>query len=98
MGDDRQNYDCCGQTRRMIEVLQASAANTPGYLSDIVSRDESDENMLWVTEAWESQTAHDASLSLRLVQDAIPRARPLTANFERLAVTEPVWGTAVTGR
>jgi quinol monooxygenase YgiN len=83
---------------QMIEVLQTSAANMPGCLSYIVGRDQSDENIVWVTEAWESQTAHDASLSLRQVQDAIPRARPLIANFERLAVTEPVWGTGVAGQ
>ena len=84
-----------GKRDEMIEILQNSAAEMPGCLSYIVARDKADENILWVTEAWQSQATHDASLSLRQVQDAIPRAKPLVAGFERIAVTEPVWGTGV---
>ena len=40
---------------------------------------------------WRSRQDRDSSLSLRQVQDAIPRARPLVANFERVAVITPVW-------
>jgi len=79
----------------MIALLEESADDLPGCLSYIVSRDAADQNVLWVTEVWESQAHHDASLSLRQVQDAIPRAKPLVASFERIAVTEPVWMAAV---
>lgn len=84
-----------GKRDEMISLLQGSADDMPGCLSYIVARDTTDENVLWVNEVWESQAHHDASLSLRQVQDAIPRARPLVANLERIAVTEPIWTAAV---
>ncbi|HLY41890.1 MAG TPA: putative quinol monooxygenase [Terracidiphilus sp.] len=84
-----------GKRDEMIALLQESADGMPGCLSYIVARDAANENVLWVTEVWESQAHHDSSLSLRQVQDAIPRARPLVANFERIAVTEPMWMAAV---
>lgn len=84
-----------GRRDEMIALLEESADSMPGCLSYIVSRDTADESLLWVTEVWESQAHHDASLSLRQVQDAIPRARPLVANFERIAVIEPAWMAAI---
>ena len=67
----------------------------PGCLSYVVAQDPADEELLWVTEAWDSQASHDASLSLRQVQDAIPRAKAIVANFEKIAVTTPVWGVGL---
>jgi quinol monooxygenase YgiN len=67
----------------------------PGCLSYIVAKDSAEENALWITEAWDSQASHDASLSLRQVQEAIPRARFIVANFEKFATTIPVWGTGM---
>lgn len=82
-----------GKRDEMISILESSAAALPGCLSYIVAKDQAGDDILWVTEAWESQSAHDASLSLRQVQDAMPRAKPLIARFEPIAVTTPVWGT-----
>ena len=82
-----------GKRDEMVGILETSAAAMPGCLSYIVAMDRANEDVLWVTEAWESQSAHDASLSLRQVQDALPLAKPLILNFERIAVTAPVWGT-----
>jgi quinol monooxygenase YgiN len=84
-----------GKRDELTQILQRSAADMPGCLSYIVARDQENESILWVTEAWESQAAHDGSLTLRQVQDAIPLARPLIANFEKIAATEPVWGTGL---
>ncbi|HKD50936.1 MAG TPA: putative quinol monooxygenase [Candidatus Acidoferrum sp.] len=81
-----------GKREEMIRVLQATAADMPGCFSYVVAKDAADENVLWVTEVWDSATSHDASLSMPQVKKAIPRAKPLVANFERLAVTTPVWG------
>ena len=80
-----------GARDRMIAVLRASAANMPGCISYVVASDASDENVLWVTEIWESAASHDASLSLPAVQAAIPNAKPLVAQFEKVATTAPVW-------
>jgi len=84
-----------GKRDEMIALLEGSADGMPGCLSYIVARDTADENLVWVTEVWESQAHHDASLSLRQVQDAMPRAKPLIASFERIAITEPVWMATV---
>src|SRR5206468_238675 len=57
-----------------------------------VARDAVDENILWVTEIWDSETSHDASLSLPAVKDTMAQAKPLVADFEKVAVTNPVGG------
>jgi quinol monooxygenase YgiN len=81
-----------GKRDEMIRVLKESAADMPGCFSYVVAKDAADENVLWVTEVWESAASHDASLSLPQVKNAIPQAKPLVANFERIAVITPVWG------
>jgi quinol monooxygenase YgiN len=63
-----------------------------GCLSYVVAKDSADENVLWVTEAWDSAVSHDASLSLPSVKNAIPRARAIISTFEKIAVTTPAWG------
>jgi quinol monooxygenase YgiN len=79
-----------GQRDETIALLAGSSREMPGCSSYLIAKDAADGNVLWVTEAWESQASHDASLSLRAVQEAIPRVKPLLANFEKIAVTEPV--------
>jgi len=81
-----------GKREEMIGILKSSAANMPGCFSYVVAKDAADENMLWVTEVWDSQASHDASLSLPAVKEAIPCGKALVASFERVAVTTPVWG------
>jgi quinol monooxygenase YgiN len=76
----------------MIEILKQSAADMPGCISYIVAKDTADEKSIWVTEVWDSQASHDASLTLPAVKDAIPRGKAIVSNFERIAVTTPVWG------
>ena len=84
-----------GKRDEMIEILRESAANMPGCLSYVVAKDAADENTIWVTEVWDSKASHDASLSLPAVKNAIPRGRAVVSNFERIAVTSPVWGAGL---
>jgi quinol monooxygenase YgiN len=79
-----------GKRDEMIAILKESAANMPGCVSYVLAKDSSDENLVWVTEVWESAASHDASLSLPSVKNAMPRVKPLLSNFERIAVTTPV--------
>ena len=81
-----------GKRDEVIAILVGVAANMPGCLSYIVAKDTSDVNSIWITEAWESQASHDASLSLRSVKEAIAKARPLIAGFSDRSVTTPVGG------
>jgi quinol monooxygenase YgiN len=84
-----------GRRDEMIEILEQSAADMQGCLSYVVAKDDADENTIWVTEAWDSMASHDASLSLPAVKNAIPRAKAIVSNFEKIAVTRPVWGVGL---
>jgi quinol monooxygenase YgiN len=81
-----------GKREEAIALLAKSSANMPGCFSYVIANDAADENILWVTEVWESKASHDASLSLRAVQAVIPKVKPLLANFEKIAETDPVAG------
>src|SRR5260370_38157773 len=84
-----------GRRDEMIGILKESAADMPGCLSYVVAKDSVDENAIWVTEVWDSMASHDASLSLPPVKNAVAKARPLIAGFEKNAVTDPVWGVGL---
>jgi quinol monooxygenase YgiN len=71
-----------------MEGMQAM----PGCLSYIVAHDPSDPNGIWITEVWQDQTSHQASLSLPSVQDAIARGRSLITGFGERYETNPVGG------
>lgn len=84
-----------GRRDEMVEILKESAADMPGCLSYVVAKDATDENTIWVTEVWDSMASHDASLSLPAVKNAIPRGKAIVSNFEKIAVTSPVWGAGL---
>jgi quinol monooxygenase YgiN len=84
-----------GKREEMIGILRESAASMPGCFSYVVAEDSADENVIWVTEVWDSQTSHDASLSLPAVKNVIPRGKAIVSNFEKIAVTTPVWGVGI---
>ncbi len=81
-----------GKREEMTTILKESAANMPGCLSYIVAKDSADENVLWVTEVWDTAASHDASLSLPSVRNAVNRAKQIVSAFDKIAVTTPVWG------
>lgn len=81
-----------GQRDALIAILREGVAGMPGCLSYIVAQDPTDPDLIWVTEVWESQAAHQASLSLPAVREAIGKGRPLIAGMEMLAQTRPVGG------
>jgi quinol monooxygenase YgiN len=84
-----------GKRDEMIEILRESAGNMPGCLSYVVAKDAANENTIWVTEVWDSMASHEASLSLPAVKNAVPRGKAVVSNFERIAVTSPVWGVGL---
>ena len=81
-----------GQRAALVAILTQGSGTMPGCLSYIVAEDLADADSLWVTEVWDSKAAHDASLALPAVKDAIQRGRPLIAGFEKAAETHPVGG------
>jgi len=76
----------------LIAILLEGAGEMAGCLSYVIARDTTDPDAVWVTEVWESRAAHQASLSLAAVQQAIARGRPLIAGFGERFETEPVGG------
>jgi quinol monooxygenase YgiN len=87
-----------GRRDELIALLQESAADMPGCLIYVVAEDAMDKNVVWVSEAWDNMASHDASLSLPAVKNVLPRAQAIVANFEKTAVTNPVWGVGLPAR
>ena len=81
-----------GQRDSLISILLEEVSGMPGCLSYVVAKDPTDPDSLWITEAWESQDMHKASLSLPSVQAAITKARPIMAGFGERFETQPVGG------
>ena len=81
-----------GQREALISILLEAISDMPGCLSYVVAKDPADANAIWITEVWDSEQSHRASLSLPSVQRAIVRGKPLIASFGNSAVTEPVGG------
>lgn len=81
-----------GERDALTSILVEGVAGMPGCLSYVVANDAADADAIWVTEVWDEQASHQASLSLPSVQDAISRGRPLIAGFGERIETRPVGG------
>jgi quinol monooxygenase YgiN len=81
-----------GQRDALAAILLEGTGSMPGCLSYVVATDPADADAIWITEVWDGEASHRASLALRAVRDAIARARPLIAGFDSRAVTAPVGG------
>jgi len=84
-----------GKRDELASILLESAADLPGCLSYVVAKDSKDADALWVTEVWESEAAHQASLALPGVRAAISKGRPLIAAFDQQHATEPIGGVGL---
>ena len=81
-----------GQRDALAAILLDGTNAMPGCLSYVIARDPADDNALWITEVWDSQASHKASLSLPSVQAAIAKGRPLIAGFSNRVETHPLGG------
>jgi quinol monooxygenase YgiN len=81
-----------GGRDELVAILVEGVAGMQGCLSYVVARDPNDANGIWVTEVWDSEESHRASLGLPSVQAAISKGRPLIAGFAQQTVTDPVGG------
>lgn len=85
-----------GKRDELITILLEGVAGMPGCLSYIVAKDPADADAIWITEVWDSEQSHKASLALPAVKQAITRGRPLIAGFSNNTTTEPVGGHGLT--
>jgi quinol monooxygenase YgiN len=81
-----------GKRDELLAILVPGEGGMPGCLSYIVATDPENADATWITEVWESQEAHRASLQIPVVQQAIAMGRPLIAGFDSRAETAPVGG------
>lgn len=80
-----------GQRDALLAILLELDA-MPGCLSYIIAKDPRDAQSIWITEVWDDQESHAASLNIPAVREAITRAKPLIAAFGDRVTTEPVGG------
>jgi quinol monooxygenase YgiN len=81
-----------GNRDALAAALLEGTTAMPGCLSYVVATDPADPDGLWITEVWDSQAAHQASLTLPAVQAAIAKGRPLIAGFSKRVETTPLGG------
>ena len=81
-----------GKRDELARILVSGAGGMPGCLSYIVAKDPQNPDALWVTEVWDSQESHRASLQIPAVQAAIAKGRPLIAGFDNRVETEVLGG------
>jgi quinol monooxygenase YgiN len=86
-----------GQRDALVSILLDGVSGMPGCLSYVVAHDPGDRDAIWITEVWDSEANHKASLSLPSVQQAIARGKPLIAAFEQHVQTVPVGGHGLAG-
>jgi len=84
-----------GQRDALAAILLDGTKAMPGCLSYVIARDPADDSALWITEVWDSQASHNASLSLPLVQAAIAKGRPMIAGFSNRVETVPLGGIGI---
>lgn len=81
-----------GKRADLIAILAESTEPMPGCLSYVVAEDASDPDGIWITEVWDNEASHKASLQLPSVQAAITKARPIIAGFDMSVKTNPISG------
>lgn len=81
-----------GRREELVAILLESIHDMPGCRSYVVSRDPADADAVWITEVWDDEASHKASLQLPAVKAAIQKALPLIADFGSPQVVEPVGG------
>ena len=85
-----------GNRDALIQILLDGTGGMPGCLSYVIATDPADENAIWITEVWDNEASHAASLTLPSVKSAIAKGRPLIAGFGQRIVTRPVGGQGLT--
>ena len=84
-----------GRRDELLEILLEGTSSMPGCLSYVVATDAADPDALWITEVWDNEANHRASLTLPQVRAAIDRGRPLIAGFSNQVTTAPVGGQGI---
>ena len=79
-----------GKRDALVAAMLDDDTPIPGCISFVVAHDASDPDSVWITEVWDSEASHKASLQLPSVKASIERAMPLIAKFDKQVETAPV--------
>lgn len=82
-----------GRRAELAAILAEGTGAMPGCLHYIVMEDAAEPDVIWITEVWDSEASHKASLQLPAVKAAIAKGRPLIAGFDLSVKGVPVAGT-----
>jgi quinol monooxygenase YgiN len=81
-----------GKRAELIAALSEGTGEMPGCLHYIIMEDAAEPDAIWITEVWDTEASHKASLQLPAVQAAITKGRPLIAGFDMSVKGLPVAG------
>lgn len=81
-----------GKRDALMKILVEGTSNMPGCQSYIVAKDSTDHDGIWITEVWNDQQHHRASMTLPAVQRAMAMGKPMIAKFGEPIMTEPIGG------
>jgi quinol monooxygenase YgiN len=80
------------ELERVLLEAAAEAGASPECRMYVVGRSPTDEQLVWVIEAWGSREAHDASLNDPAARALIQRALPLLAGRPQASEIKPSGG------
>ena len=81
-----------GKRAELMAAIGGGTGAMPGCRSYVIAEDLSDPDAVWITEVWDDEASHKASLQLPEVKAAIAKGRPLIAGFDMHVTTRPVLG------
>ncbi len=84
-----------GNRDKLIEILLHGTKEMPGCKLYAISTDSTDDNGIWMTEIWDSEESHQASLQLPGVQKAIADGKPMIAGFGDRHIVTPIGGVGI---
>jgi quinol monooxygenase YgiN len=86
-----------GQRDALVAILLEAAAlmqHVPGCELYIVNISPTEPDVMWMTEVWTSQAAHEASLTKDEIKALIKRGMPLIVGGERIEIV-PIGGKGI---
>ena len=79
-----------GKREEVLRLVMSGSDQMSGCRSYIVASDVENDDVIWVTEVWDSAEMHAASMDIPEVKAAVTQAMPMIAGYETVATTSPV--------
>ena len=89
-----------GKIDELVDVMRQVAklvANEKGCHLYIINTSSDEENVLWITELWDTQEEHDSSLKAEEIKTVVDQALPLIAEPPEQISLTPIAGKGMPG-